>query len=536
MRRRCLPGLIAALLFAIALQPSAQPPPGNTRTTVVISDLHMGAGRNPDGAWHPQEDFRWQEELAAFLEAIDRQGAGAVDLVLNGDTFELLEPVGVECGDRAPELGCTEAGSLARLDRVLAAHPDELRALARFARSGSNRVVLVPGDHDAALVWPAAAQRVVAALDAPAGRVAIEPAGWRSGDGRLYAEHGHQIGLSPHRFAEWPRPFVRRDGGEHLARSWGEQAVQDVYNRLEPRYPIADNFAASGAGVKYALSADGVADAGDAAAPLLRHLLFTLSWQQFRMELDDGEVEPPVWDLERVRAGGGALLVSAVPEDDPFKPLAAKALADGSLDGLPARLSDEELVALCDYRAAVRRARRRFEPAVSQFVPRGPIVTECPRTPGTRGARYEYFWRSRDRTFLQHLDAVAARLPGGRRPEVFVHGHTHLPDRAQSNANMISGGLLKIPMEGFSPVRFAVTPVAINGGAWQRTITPVQFERLKAERQLSTRDLLAALQPEELPPCYGFVIIPPYSGAPEPAVRYWRPEGAGWSAGTACAR
>ena len=50
---------------------------------------------------------------------------------------------------------------------------------------------------------------------------------------------------------------------------------------------------------------------------------------------------------------------------------------------------------------------------------------------------------------------------------------------------MISGGLLKIPMEGFSPVRGALMPVVINGGAWNRTITPVQLERLKAERGVS---------------------------------------------------
>jgi UDP-2,3-diacylglucosamine pyrophosphatase LpxH len=531
-----LPACVAALGSALALGMVVgdQPPAG--RTTVVVSDLHMGIGRAADGAWHPFEDFRWPDALAAFLEAIDRQGGGTVDLVLNGDTFELLQSKDAACGGDDPEAGCSEPEALARLDRVLAAHDVELKALGRFAAAGTNRVVLVPGDHDAALLWPSAARRAVAAAGAPAGRVEVAAAGyWVSSDGRLYAEHGHQIEHGAHRFARWPAPFVERDGVARLTRPWGERVAQSIFNRLEERYPATDNFAVVGAGAKYALSADGVTSLGAAAAHTLRYSLFAIAWQQFRMELDDGEVQPPVWDLARARAQGADLLVSALPKDDPLAPLAADALARGALASALEDLSDEELETLCDYRAAVRRARRRFEPVVSQFVPRGPIVSECPRTPETRSPRFEYFWRARDRLFLRDVEAVAARLPGGQRPEVIVHGHTHLPDRAQSSANMISGGLLTIPMEGFSPVRGALTPVVINGGAWQRTITPVQFERRKADAGLSSAELLRSLQPEDLAACYSFVLVPPSAGTPEPAVRYFRRTGdGGWGIGASC--
>ena len=99
---------------------------------------------------------------------------------------------------------------------------------------------------------------------------------------------------------------------------------------------------------------------------------------------------------------------------------------------------------------------------------------------------------------------------------------------------MISGGLLKIPMEGFSPVRGALLPVVINSGAWQRTITPVQYERLRASRSVSDDALLASLQPEELAPCYSFVLIAPYTDAPSPAVRYWRQTGSDWRIAETC--
>ena len=95
----------------------------------------------------------------------------------------------------------------------------------------------------------------------------------------------------------------------------------------------------------------------------------------------------------------------------------------------------------------------------------------------------------------------------------------------------------RLTMEGFSPVRGALTPIVINGGAWQRTITPVQLGRLQAERGLGYDELLRALQPEDLAPCYSFVHIPPYTDTPSPSVRYWRPTAGGeWSAAPECGR
>ena len=139
--------------------------------------------------------------------------------------------------------------------------------------------------------------------------------------------------------------------------------------------------------------------------------------------------------------------------------------------------------------------------------------------------------------FLSHLETITRRLPNRRQPTVFVHGHTHLPDRSQSTANVISGGLLKIAMEGFSPVRGAVTPAVINDGAWQRTITPVQFERMAIERAISERELLESLKPEDLAPCYSFVQVAYVDGAPVPAVRYWRRSAAGeWGSAPTCGR
>ncbi len=512
---------------------------GSGRLVAVIADLHMGPGRDAAGAWHAGEDFRWGEEFALFLEALDAEGAGAADLVLNGDTFELDRLPDADCATGDPALGCTESQALARLERVLAAHADTVDALAAFARSGANRVVIVPGEHDAALLFPAVARRVEQAFGATGTRVAVAAGGsWRSEDGRIYVEHGHQIGWRVDRFESWPEPFIERAGRRHLARPMRARAVDAFFDEHEARYPIIDNFADEGAGLPHGLAAEGTTDLGAAAPALLRYVLFRMPWQQFRVDLDAGDVQPPAWDLAAVRAQGPSFLVDSLPNDDRFKPLAQRAHEAGLLAALMDGLRDGDLVALCDYRAASRRARRRFERPLTQFDPQGPPVRECPRRPDSRGGLFDYFWRTRDLVYGGRLEAVQAVAPAAGRPiAVFVHNHTHLVDWRQSVLELTRLGRTVI-VDGFSPVRNALSPVVVNGGPWQRTITPVQFGRLRAGHGLSDAELLSILQPEHLAPCYGFVQIDPYDDTPAlPAVRYWRQaEGGVWEIAGRCGR
>ena len=512
---------------------------GSLRLVAVIADLHMGLGRDETREWRVSEDFRWGEELALFLEVLDAEGGGATDLVLNGDTFELDRLAGERCAAGDPVLGCTEPEALARLERVLAAHADTVEALAAFAASGSNRVFLVPGEHDAALLFPAVARRVERALGAPESRVAVAAAGsWRSDDGRIHVEHGHQIGWRVDRFEAWPEPFVERDGQRYLTRPVQAAAVDAFFDEHEARYPVIDNFADEGAGLFHGLAAEGTADLGDAAPALLRYILFRMPWQQFRLDLDAGDVQPPAWDLDAVRVQGPALLVDSLPNDHRFKPLAQQAQAAGLLEELMDGLGDDELVALCDYRAASRRARRRFERVLTQFDPQGPPVRECPRLPDSRGGLFDYFWRTRDLVHGGRLEAAQDGAPAAGGPiAVFVHNHTHLVDWRQSVLESTRLGRTVI-VYGFSPVRNALSPVVINGGPWQRTITPVQFGRLQAEHGLSDAELLGTLRPEHLAPCYGFVQIDPYDAAPAlPAIRYWRQAESGdWEMAARCGR
>ena len=533
------PTVCAALSLLVWLVPPvrAQSTP---RLVTVISDLHLGVGRASSGAWHPREDFRWDAEFALFLETLDAQGDSANDLILNGDTFELLETVEDDCR-YDPPYGCTEAEALARLGRVLSAHEPAVSGLAHFARSGSNRLMIVPGDHDAALLFPSVGQRVVQALGGSAARVEVRSAGfWASADGQIYAEHGHQITHRANRFARWPSPFVEDVGREHLERPWGQQTVTAFYAQQESRFPVIDNLADRGAGLRYGLAASAALDVGDQATAFLRYVLFRMPWSQFRVDLDAGDVRPPAWDLPAIRAQGPTFLAESLPDDHRFKPLATAALDAGRLAELMGELSDPEITAICDYRAAVRRSRRRFERILTQLDPQGPVVAECPREPKTRGAAFDYFWRTRDLVFSRQLELAQQRLgddssgPEARPIGVFVHGHTHLVDWRQRVLGITSQGDTVI-LDGFSPVRGALAPVVVNGGAWQRTVTPVQLEALKQAHVLTDAELLETLRPEHLAPCYSFVQVEPYEETPGlPVIRYWRQGPDGWEMAALC--
>ena len=512
---------------------------GSPRLVAVIADLHMGLGRDAAGEWRVEEDFRWGAEFALFLEALEAEGGGATDLVLNGDTFELDRLPDTSCAAGDAALGCSEFEALADIERVLAAHADTVDALAAFAASGSNRVFLVPGEHDAALLFSAVARRVERALGAPGARVTVVAGGsWRSEDGRIYVEHGHQIGWRADRFEAWPEPFTERAGQRRLARPAQAPGVDAFFDEHEARYPVIDNFADEGEGLVHGLGAEGTTDLEAAAPALLRYVLFRMPWQQFRLDLDAGDVQPPAWDPDAVRAQGSALLVDSLPNDHRFKPLAQRAREAGLLAELLDGLGDDELMALCDYRAAARRARRRFERVLTQFDPQGPPVRECLRLPGSRGGLFDYFWRTRDLVYGGRLEAAQDGAPAAAGPiAVFVHNHTHLVDWRQSVLESTRLGRTVI-VHGFSPVRNALSPVVVNGGPWQRTITPVQFGRLRAGHELSDAELLRALRPEHLAPCYGFVQIDPYEETPElPAIRYWRQAESGdWEMAARCRR
>lgn len=501
--------LLGTLLgCARGLVPTPLPPaqPAGPRQVVILSDLHLGIGQVAKDRWDPWEDFRFADALQALLTQLDAAGKGQTDLILAGDLLELWQSRTVPCDSGAADVGCSEPEARQRLQTVIAAHGAELRALGRFADSGQNRVVVLPGNHDAALLFPGVASDLLGALAAQRGRAQVAGAGyWVSLDGLLYAEHGHQIPGDANLFPGWPAPFVERGGVKRLARPWGEQFVQAFFNQYEDRFPILDNISPEAQGLRYGMETLGPQGSLAVTGQFLSFLLHETTWRQYLTILDPA-ARLPIWDVAQARAQGGRLLVESVLVGDPLRAAAEAAQAGGLLDATVRVLGDPQIAQICDVRWAAR--------LVQVSAGQTPTLTLCPG--GAAGARTvaQVLTQDRDERLSQRLAAVRKVLQerGLTTPlQVYLYGHTH---EAMAPFHPMAGG--------------AWDPVAVNSGAYQRVANAAWVEQARRARGLQPGEVLLRLTLEDLPACYPYLVIAPYSGTPRPELRRF---GAGCPAG-----
>ncbi len=120
------------------------------RNFLVLSDLHIGAG-HAKGRPNFFDDFRDDDNFAALLARVGRRfGDDGLELVLNGDVFDLLK---VPVNGLFPE-AITESVAALKTELCLRGHPKVVEALRAFLRRGNRRITYVLGNHDMELVFP----------------------------------------------------------------------------------------------------------------------------------------------------------------------------------------------------------------------------------------------------------------------------------------------------------------------------------------------------------------------------------------------
>jgi UDP-2,3-diacylglucosamine pyrophosphatase LpxH len=480
---RCRPNSIVlfAVLMLVAAAAAAQPQP---RPVVVVSDFHMGLGKRADGTWDPREDFRWTGALRGFLDELSRRYQDRTDLVIAGDFLELWQlPADIKCLGDGADLGCTVAEMTEVARRVAAAHKEDLALLAAFSRRGDNRVHVIPGNHDSALVVAAVWAVVGAAMDAASGRVLLVGSGvWSSADGRIVIEHGHQIGSDVNRYRQWPVVTASRDGREYIVRPWGELFVQRLFNAEENEYPIIDNLSPETAGARYRMADRGLWRSAADVARFISFNVFETSARQKGASLGrKPDAAAPCTRAEAL-AAGYKLVLGTLQTDDPFRVeaesnTAAAAELRKELDAYVRTLPDEDLQHLC--------ARQVDATAL--------------------GAAVESAFTPRIEVIRKHLGERLASFPDAR---VFVYGHTHQLEEAWT-----------------SLVNKDRAVTVANPGAFQRLVDEAGFLARVTERKLRPQDGLR-LSVDALAPCYGVVLIERKGGEPAVETMLWHmPEG-----------
>lgn len=177
---------------------------------VVMSDLHMGRGKNPDtGRFHSLEAFFYDDDFARFCRWLCSQAASRelpFKLVFNGDVFDLLriEPEPLDAATpRERRFGATLGPEQAAqvVSQILAGHPRFVEGVATVLLAG-HQVVFLPGNHDVELQWAPVQDAVRAAVlnsvlarggeaRVAEGLLRFEP--WFHHEaGRVWIEHGSQ--------------------------------------------------------------------------------------------------------------------------------------------------------------------------------------------------------------------------------------------------------------------------------------------------------------------------------------------------------
>jgi UDP-2,3-diacylglucosamine pyrophosphatase LpxH len=497
---------VVACLSTIAL-------PATARGTFFVSDLHLGVGRTANGSWSPLEDFRWHAAFASFLDHLSRTTNDDAELVILGDMLELWQSSRMQCSRLAGVTsctvldcvgggtGCSEGEARARVRNVVKQHAATLRALGAFAARGANRVVIVPGNHDAALLFPSVVAVVTQAIGAPPRRVQVAASGrWLSADKAVLAEHGHQFD-KVNAFAGWPTPFTVTSAGRTLNRPGGELLVQTFYNRYEQEFETIDNFTTETEGIGYAIRELG---ARGVVVGVHEFAYFLLVRSTVKQRFDWLGPQPPAegeaeWDLALIRKDyDAALVIESLPRDAPERQVLAAAYPRGELAGLLPELSDQELVMLCD----------RIEVTAGVAEPAGAAPAQrCPKQ-GGRDANLGYFagklLKRDDDELTSYLSQAREQTTAGGAPfRLFVFGHTHAAAQPRP---------LKVAPEWEVSV--------VNTGAFQRIATPEFIASLPAA-EVDDPAFLSKLKLEGLPDCYSFVMLKGAGPATVAALRFW---------------
>lgn len=180
------------------------------RELVVVSDLHLGRGFDPETKrWHRLENFFYDDDFHSFCDWLCRDAAerGArLTLVLNGDILDLLRiepepaPGGASGLERRFGPPVTPAVAARMVRDILRAHAVFADALAVVLAAG-HEVVFLPGNHDLEIQWEPVREEVRSAVaDRLAARGATREmlrllrfeAWFFHEPGRIWIEHGCQ--------------------------------------------------------------------------------------------------------------------------------------------------------------------------------------------------------------------------------------------------------------------------------------------------------------------------------------------------------
>jgi UDP-2,3-diacylglucosamine pyrophosphatase LpxH len=196
---------------------------------VVFGDIEMGAGNLTD-------DFISDNTLAGiFLDLAKRRNA--VDLVLNGDTFDFLKcPVQLQPRTIYPR-HITKDISLEKLKLIYKAHKQVFDALKEFVAGKDKAVYFVVGNHDHDLVYKEVREELKRLLG---GSSRVRFPGLVYKQHGVYVEHGHQYDILFQ--MNFEKLFLKHKGRSILNFPFITFGLISAFMREKEKYPFLERI------------------------------------------------------------------------------------------------------------------------------------------------------------------------------------------------------------------------------------------------------------------------------------------------------
>lgn len=358
---------------------------------IVVSDLHLGAGFRAQG--NVLEDFS-DHEFAVFLRELaaeSRQQRAGVELIINGDAFEMLQVPHVDRFDPQYDYlsehyrSTAEPDASRKMALIIEGHPGFFAAIREFLSVGPPRRTLtfIKGNHDVELHWTAVQERIREAVDAMGDRVDLVRFEERrvSREG-IYVEHGCQYAESMSRVPDMDEPHDPEKPGQ-LALPWGSRFTLEFLNVVERDAYWVDGIKPVAALVWYAIAFD-----------------FAFAARAL---------------VQLIKIGPGVLLDGLRSASDPRS-------------GLVRQLDDPSRVAEVGRRYGVTPTfRDRFNDWVADILGDTPLEDSAREVAGRGGADAEEMGDSARRAVRFALSEAASSCAERSGAQVVVFGHTHEP-------------------------------------------------------------------------------------------------------------
>lgn len=196
---------------------------------IVIGDIEMGGGTLTD-------DFISDTALSELIHSLSDR-LGAVDLILNGDTFDFLKCPHKEKNTHSYPRHITVEVSLNKLAQMHRAHKRVFLALKKFLGSPEKRLFFIVGNHDHDLFFPEVQDKIKELLG---GTPNILFPGLKYHEYGVWVEHGQQYDFMNR--VNFRDLFLNYKGKSILQFPWVSYGLLSHFMDMKEQHPFIERI------------------------------------------------------------------------------------------------------------------------------------------------------------------------------------------------------------------------------------------------------------------------------------------------------